>query len=170
MAQYATNTTSIAASQAPRLFAERTLSYFFPIHYQFGMAMEQAMGQGRLGRKHAALLWLIHSEHDQSGWVPRKVVEACLSNWFEMSNPNITKVIKDISLGGDPLVKISTSPGSRREKVLGLTEAGRAFIDGMVDAAQQLLMQWVGHMPPKELEDGLRFMRKAFGYAPTTEK
>src|SRR3546814_5770124 len=51
----------------PDAFAERVLGYFYPVHYRFGMEMEQALGQGQLGRKQAALLWRLHSEAGSDG-------------------------------------------------------------------------------------------------------
>ena len=146
-----------------RDFAEAALGYFYPVHYRFGMEMENAMGQGRIGRKHAALLWLIHSEAGKDGWIARKLVEQRLGEWFEMSNPNVTKIIRDLIGTPHGFVELADSPGSGREKIMSLTASGRTFIAGMIEQARGLLAVRVGHLPVGELRDGLRFLLKAFG-------
>src|SRR3546814_1687942 len=96
------------------------------------MEMEQAMGQGQLGRKQAALLWLLHSEAGSDGWMPRKDIEATLGSWFEMSPPNVTKIIRDTASPPHEMIEIIESPGSGREKLLRLTPDGRAFVSTMI--------------------------------------
>lgn len=147
----------------PDGFAERVLRYFYPVHYRFGMEMEQAMGQGRLGRKQAALLWLLHSEAGTDGWMPRKDVEAKLGTWFEMSPPNVTKVIRDTASAPLAMIEVIASPGSGREKLLRLTEAGRAFVSTMIESAMEFLRSRVGHMEQAKLTAGLAFLEEAFG-------
>lgn len=144
-------------------FAERILRYFYPVHYRFGMEMEQAIGQGRLGRKQAALLWLIHSEAGDDGWMPRKDIEAKLSGWFEMSPPNVTKIIRDTANAPHFLIEIIENPGSGREKVLRLTPVGRAFVSTMIESATDFLKSRVSHMPQAKLAAGLTFLEEAFG-------
>jgi len=145
------------------VFGERVLRYFYPVHYRFGMEMEQAMGQGRLGRKQAALLWLIHSEAGPDGWMPRKDIEATLATWFEMSPPNVTKIIRDTASPAHGLIEIIESPGSAREKSLRLTPAGRDFVSTMIDSATRFLQSRVAHMPQAKLSAGLAFLEEAFG-------
>lgn len=144
-------------------FAERVLRYFYPVHYRFGMEMEQAMGQGRLGRKQAALLWLIHSEAGTDGWMPRKDIEAKLGGWFEMSSPNVTKIIHDTASVPHEMIEIIDSPGSGREKRLRLTESGQNFVSTMIVSANLFLSGRVGHMPQPKLAAGLAFLEEAFG-------
>lgn len=147
----------------PDAFAERVLGYFYPVHYRFGMEMEQAMGQGQLGRKQAALLWLIHSEAGSDGWMPRKDIEATLGTWFEMSPPNVTKIIRDTASPPHEMIEIIESPGSGREKMLRLTSAGREFVTTMIDSATNFLTGRVGHMNQAKLAAGLAFLEEAFG-------
>lgn len=144
-------------------FATRVLGYFYPVHYRFGMEMEQAMGQGRLGRKQAALLWLIHSESGADGWMPRKDIEATLGSWFEMSPPNVTKIIRDTASPPHELIEIIESPGSGREKLLRLTPAGQEFVSSMIESAANFLRGRVAHMPQAKLAAGLAFLEEAFG-------
>lgn len=147
----------------PDAFAERVLGYFYPVHYRFGMEMEQAMGQGQLGRKQAALLWLLHSEAGADGWMPRKDIEATLGTWFEMSPPNVTKIIRDTASPPHEMIEIIESPGSGREKMLRLTSAGRKFVSTMIDSATNFLTGRVGHMTQAKLAAGLAFLEEAFG-------
>lgn len=151
------------AAVNPDAFAERVLRYFYPVHYRFGMEMEQAMGQGRIGRKQAALLWLIHSEADPDGWMSRKDIEATLGSWFEMSPPNVTKVIRDTAAPPFQMVEIIEHPHSRREKRLRLTNEGRAFVSTMIKSATTFLTDQVGHMEQAKLTAGLAFLEEAFG-------
>jgi DNA-binding MarR family transcriptional regulator len=152
-----------ARRTGPDAFAERVLGYFYPVHYRFGMEMEQAMGQGRLGRKQAALLWLIHSEAGDDGWMPRKDIEATLGTWFEMSPPNVTKIIRDTAAAPHEMIEIIESPGSGREKLLRLTAAGQEFVSTMIDSATKFLTGRVGHMEQAKLAAGLAFLEEAFG-------
>lgn len=155
--------TKRARRTGPDAFAARVLSYFYPVHYRFGMEMEQAMGQGLLGRKQAALLWLIHSEADENGWMPRKDIEARLGTWFEMSPPNVTKIIRDTAGPPHEMIEIIESPGSGREKLLRLTPAGHEFVSTMIGSATKFLTSRVGHMEQAKLAAGLAFLEEAFG-------
>src|ERR1700738_4894299 len=67
------------------------LNFFYPMHYRIGMDLEAVMCQGRISRKQAAILWLIHSRAAEDGWVRRKEIESRLITWFESSNSNISK-------------------------------------------------------------------------------
>lgn len=145
------------------IFAERVLRYFYPVHYRFGMEMEQAMGQGRLGRKQAALLWLVYSEAGPDGWMARKEIEAKLGAWFEMSPPNVTKIIHDTASAPHEMIDIIESPGSGREKLLRLTPEGRKFVSTMIVSANGFLGGRVGHMSQAKLAAGLAFLEEAFG-------
>lgn len=151
------------AQPTPGAFAARVLRYFYPVHYRFGMEMEQAMGQGRLGRKQAALLWLIYSEAGPDGWMPRKDIETTLGAWFEMSPPNVTKIIHDTASAPHEMIEIIESPGSGREKLLRLTSEGRIFVSTMIESAGSFLGGRVEHMSQAKLAAGLVFLEEAFG-------
>ena len=51
------------------------LKFFYPIHYQFGKAIEDVMRDGKLTRKQVAILWLIHSEDIQERGIARKELQ-----------------------------------------------------------------------------------------------
>src|SRR3546814_16072520 len=109
------------------------------------MEMEQAMGQGQLGRKQAALLWLLHSEAGSDGWMPRKDIEATLGSWFEMSPPNVTKIIRDTASPPHEMIEIIENQGSGREKLSRPTPDGRASGRTTIATATKLLHRPAGH-------------------------
>lgn len=145
-----------------RGFIEDVLSYFYPAHYRLGMEMEAAMSQGRIGRKQSALLWLIHTRSAAGAWVTRKEIEAELSNWFEISNSKISRMIRELSAAPMDLIEVAETPESGREKMLRLTPEGARFVDGMVGAAVDYLTAKLGHLSPDQLKWGLQFFRIAF--------
>lgn len=142
-------------------FAREVLTYFYPVHYRLGMEMERAMSQGRLDRKQAAMLWLIHSQATD-GWVRRKEIEAELFSWFEMSSSKITRMIAELSRGEGKLIEAIEAPDSGREKMLRLTSEGQVFIDGMIAAASVLLADAMQHVSLGEQRAGLMFLDRAF--------
>jgi hypothetical protein len=90
--------TVIIESTAPEIrteedLAAKLLEFFYPIHYQGEMALEDALRGGILTHKQAAILWLIRSEGEQRRHMRRKDVERLLQNWFEVSSSAITKAI-----------------------------------------------------------------------------
>lgn len=145
-----------------RGFVEDVLSYFYPAHYRLGMEMEAAMSQGRIGRKQSALLWLIHTRSAAGTWVTRKEIEGELSNWFEISNSKISRMIRELSTAPLMLIEVAETPESGREKMLRLTPDGVHFVDGMVGAAVDYLTTKLGHLSPPQLAWGLQFFRIAF--------
>jgi DNA-binding PadR family transcriptional regulator len=139
------------------------------MHYRIGMDLETLMGQGRVSRKQSAILWLIHSRADKDGWVRRKVIENRLSTWFEMSNSNISKLLRELARPPLSLVSQVENPSSGREKVVRLTESGEAFVTGMIDAAIGYLSRQLAHVDEEELSWGVGFLALAFGQPPADE-
>jgi DNA-binding PadR family transcriptional regulator len=138
------------------------LNFFYPMHYRIGMDLEAVMCQGRISRKQAAILWLIHSRAAEDGWVRRKEIEIRLITWFESSNSNISKLLRDMSKPPLSLVKQVESPDSGREKVIRLTKAGEAFVDGMVEASIDYLSGQLSHVTEEELRWGVDFFALSF--------
>jgi DNA-binding MarR family transcriptional regulator len=138
------------------------LNFFYPIHYRIGMDLESVMGQGRISRKHAAILWLIHSRAPDDGWVRRKEIETRLVAWFESSNSNISKLLRELSKPPLSLIKQVENPESGREKVLRLTKAGEAFVAGMVEASIDYLSGQLSHVTQEELRWGVDFFALSF--------
>jgi len=106
----------------PRALVGELLGFYYPVHYRTGMDLESVMCQGRISRKQAAILWLIHSRGVPQGWVRRKEIEARLVSWFESSNSSISKLLRGLSKPPLSLVKQAESPDSGREKVVRLTK------------------------------------------------
>ncbi len=163
------------AVAADRLRAARAhqvgqlLSFYYPMHYRIGMELESVMGQGRVSRKQAAMLWLIHSRADRQGWIRRKAIETRLSTWFEMSNSNVSKLLRDLARPPLSLVELAESPSSGREKVVRLTKAGEEFVSGMIEASIGYLSRQLTHVSEQELWWGIGFLALSFGRPPTDE-
>jgi DNA-binding MarR family transcriptional regulator len=141
----------------------RLLSFYYPIHYRTGVDLETVMGQGRVSRKQAAMLWLIHSRAGDDGWIRRKDIESRLSSWFEISNSNISKLLRELARAPLSLVDQVESPTSGREKVIRLTAAGKIFVAGMIDASVAYLSRQMSHVSDEELRWGIGFFALSFG-------
>ena len=87
--------------RAPRDAARQFLELYYPIHYQAGIGVEDALRGDELSRHQVAILWLIHAEGDHGIRMKRKAIARSLSNWFEISNAAITKAIR--GMAGAPL-------------------------------------------------------------------
>ena len=70
------------------------LEYYYPIHYQAGIGVEDALRGGLLNRHQVAMLWLIHSEGREGREMNRKAIERSLESWFEISGAAITKALR----------------------------------------------------------------------------
>lgn len=139
------------------------LTFFYPIHYQIGMELESLMCQGQLSRQQAAIIWLIESESRADGWVRRRVVEQALSSWFESKNSRVSQLLKELSNPPLALITQMENPASGREKLITLTDAGKAFFESMQQAGINYFSSYFSHLQPEELEWGIRFLKKAFG-------
>jgi DNA-binding MarR family transcriptional regulator len=150
------------AADARATFAADMLAYFYPVHYRFGMEMERAMSQGRVDRKQAAMLWLVHARGQGDGWVRRKEVEAELFNWFDLSKSKISRLLGDLSRGEMRLIETVEAPDSAREKLLRLTAEGKVFIAGMIAAASDIVERRFAGIPLEDQRAGLKFLARAF--------
>lgn len=146
----------------PRALVGDLLNFFYPIHYRIGMDLETVMCQGRISRKQAAILWLIHSRAEADGWVRRKEIETRLATWFEMSNSNVSKLLRELSKPPLSLVAQVENPESGREKVVRLTTLGEEFVDGMVQASVDYLGEQLSHLTGDELRWGVDFFALSF--------
>lgn len=151
-----------AQSGPSRKAVGELLNFFYPIHYRIGMDLETEMCQGRISRKQAAILWLIHSRADTDGWIRRKDVETRLSTWFEMSNSNVSKLLRELSKPPLSLVTQIENPESGREKVVKLTKVGEEFVNGMVRASVDYLAEQLSHLTEEELRWGVDFFALSF--------
>lgn len=155
-------TRAVARNGATRNLAAELLSYFYPIHYRVGVDLEVLMCQGRIARKQAAILWLIHSQENDSGWVRRREIETRLSAWFEISNSNISKLLRDLTTAPTAFVTQIENPQSGREKLVRLSKAGEVFVTGMIEASVAYLSQRLSHLKADEFRWGIEFFALAF--------
>jgi DNA-binding MarR family transcriptional regulator len=130
------------------------------------MELETLMGQGRISRQQSAMLWLIHSRANPDGWIRRKAIEARLSTWFEISNSNISRLLRELSRPPLSLVTQVENPQSGREKVIRLTKGGERFVEGMIEASVNYLSGQLAHLSEEELRWGLGFFALSFGRGP----
>lgn len=138
------------------------LTFFYPIHYQVGMELETRMCQGKLSRQQAAIIWLIESESGEGGWVRRRAVEQALSSWFESSNSRVSQLLKELSSPPLNLIVQIENPASAREKLIALTDHGKAFFKSMQQAGIDYFSTYFDHLEPEELKWGIRFLQLAF--------
>ncbi len=139
------------------------LGFFYPIHYQIGMALERSMGRGRLKRQQVAIIWLIESEVGPHGWVRRRFIEQTLNDWFETRNSHVTQFLNELSSAPLSLVVQKTNPDNAREKMVSLTDAGRDYVHAMTGEAIAFFRDRLPELSDQELQDGLRFLGRAFG-------
>lgn len=134
------------------------LDFFFPIHYQLGLALEDVLRGGRLNRKQAAILWLIRTEGRAGGRIPRKLVHRALESWFDLRSPDVTKAIQGLSRAPLRLIRIVDHPESGREKCLTLTPRGERFVGSVSDAAAGFIHRLVATIDDRTLDAGARFL------------
>jgi DNA-binding MarR family transcriptional regulator len=138
--------------------AAELLELFYPIHYRGTMALEDAM-RGKLTRKQAAILWLIHSVGTENGrCMRRKEIVVRLQDWFDVSSPAITQALRRMAqpLG---LVRLVEDPVSGREKQVFLTSKGERFIATMAAQGQAFLEQVTEQLREDQLSRGIEFLR-----------
>lgn len=148
-------------SDRHRELTAELMNFFYPIHYRIGMELETVMCQGSISRKQAAILWLIYSRAPHSGWMRRKEIERRLETWFEISNSNISKLLRELSKPPLSLIDQVENPDSGREKVIRLTKSGRVFVGGMISSAVELLSKRLAHLEIDELQWGVDFFALA---------
>ncbi len=145
----------------PPALALELLEFFYPLHYRIGMALEEALGDGRLTRKQVAILWLIRSEGGAQGGVPRKRIERLLSNWYEVSSPTVTRALRAMARRPLNLVRFTEDPYSARERKLWLTARGERFLQQMVDRGVGFVAGLARHFSEDELKLAISFFRRA---------
>jgi len=108
------------------------LDVFFPIHYKAGNAVEIILRSSvNLSRQQVIILWIIAAEGVDGKVMPRKSIEAALSDWLEISSSSISKAIRSLSAPPLKLVELREHPQSGREKMVYLSKKGERFIQRM---------------------------------------
>jgi DNA-binding MarR family transcriptional regulator len=138
--------------------AVELLELFYPIHYRGNMAVEDAM-RGKLTRKEAAIIWLIHSAGEDGNEMRRKEIVARLQDWFDVSSPAVTKALRHMARAPLNLVRLVEDAASGREKRVRLTPQGQRFVLGMITRGQDFLRRVVEQLPDQQVRDGIEFLR-----------
>ena len=137
------------------------LELFYPVHYQVGMALEDALRDRRLTRKQVAILWLIRSIGGERRGLSRKQIQQAVANWFEVSNSQITKALRAMARPPLGLIQIAEDPSSGREKQVLLTAKGERFLLTLVERGRAFFRPVGERLAPELIRDGLVFLRQA---------
>ncbi len=159
----AAKATKASDLSARKVLSRQLLGYFLPVHYRLGMDLEAVMCHGRVSRKQAAILWLIHARAIGDGWMRRREIEMLLGNWFEISNSNVSKLLRELAKPPLSLVDLVENPESGREKVVRLTKAGQVFLANMEASAVEFISAELSHVSIEEFQAGVDFAALAFG-------
>jgi DNA-binding MarR family transcriptional regulator len=143
--------------------AAKLFDYFYLVHYQLNMAIEDVM-RGNLSRKEAALLLLLYAEGGPSACLPRKMIVNRFASWFDATSSNVTKIIARLASRDFSLVDVSNAPGSERDKQIGLTAKGRDNVRGMLQRGARHSQLLLGGISEEDLAIGLEFFQKASIY------
>jgi len=147
--------------RAAETAAGQLLAFFYPIHYQAGMALEDAMRRGRLTRTQVAILWLIRAEGEAGTIMRRKDIERRIRVWFEITSSAITKSISGMARAPLGLLSVVEDPHSAREKRIVLTARGRRFQFAMLAEGRNFLQAIIDELSADEVRQGMRFLSRA---------
>jgi len=134
--------------------------FFYPIHYQIGMALEDALRGGVLTRKQSAILWMIRSAGEGGRGMRRKDIVRSMQSWFEVTNSAISKAIRGMARPPLALVQITEDPRSAREKLISLTPKGERFVGAMAERGEVFLEDIVKHLPAEVIHGGIEYFRQ----------
>lgn len=166
-----TTTTALARTRQPKAtIAAELQEFFYPIHYQIGMALEDALRGGMLTRKQSAILWMIHSAGEEGRSMRRKDIVRLMQSWFEVTNSAISKSLRGMARPPLTLVHISEDPRSAREKLISLTPKGEQFLAAMAERGEVFLQDIVKHLPAEVAQGGIEYFRQlieAFNHSRT---
>ena len=151
------------SKESPRSALYREfLEFFYQVHYRLGMSLEAAMCDGIVSRTQAAVLWLVASEIGDGGQIRRKDVERRLRDWFEVSNSNVSKLLRDLAKPPLFFIVQEESPESGREKIITLTPEGLAFVRDMKARGFQYFEEALAHMNLDQMGQGAVFFEALF--------
>jgi DNA-binding MarR family transcriptional regulator len=141
--------------------ARELLDFFFPVHYQIEIALEDALRGGVLTRKQIAILWLIRSAGEDGQRMRRKDIERSLQAWFEITSSAVSKAIRGMARPPLTLVQITEDPRSGREKLVSLTPQGERFFATMVARGEAFIHRLVDQLPPNLVRSHIEFLGQA---------
>jgi DNA-binding MarR family transcriptional regulator len=145
------------ATDSEKTVAAELREFFYPIHYQIGMAFEDALRGSTLTRKQCAILWMIRSEGRSGKQMRRKEIVRLMQSWFEVTGSALSKAIRGMARPPLGLVQVTEDPGSAREKIVSLTPKGEQFIGRMAVRGEQFLLRIVRHLTPGAARSGREF-------------
>lgn len=148
------------ADGPPADAALRFLELYYPIHYQAGIGVEDALRGEDLTRHECVILWLIHSRGEAGRSMRRKDIERALQDWFEISGAAITKALRHMAQAPLRLVRLEEDPASGREKLVHLTPRGEAHLARMIERGTAYVQRIIDTMTPGEIRDGLHFFER----------
>lgn len=134
--------------------------FFYPIHYQIGMALEDALRGGLLTRKQSAILWMIRSAGEGGRSMRRKDIVQSMQSWFEVTNSGLSKAIRGMARPPLILVEITEDPRSAREKLITLTPKGEQFVAAMAERGEVFLHDIVQHLSADVTRGGIEYFRQ----------
>src|SRR5262249_38273714 len=146
--------------QPQATIAAELQEFFYPIHYQIGMALEDALRGGVLTRKQSAILWMIRSAGEDGRCMRRKDIVRLMQSWFEVTNSAISKSIRGMARPSLELVQIREDPHSAREKLIFLTPKGEQFVTTMAMRGERFLHDIVKHLPTEVARGGIEYFRQ----------
>ena len=146
--------------QAKNTVAAELQEFFYPIHYQIGMALEDALRGGLLTRKQSAILWMIRSAGEGGRCMRRKDIVQSMQSWFEVTNSGLSKAIRGMARPPLALVEIAEDPRSAREKLITLTPKGEQFVAAMAARGEVFLHDIVQHLPTEVTRGGVEYFQQ----------
>jgi DNA-binding MarR family transcriptional regulator len=151
---------SSGKTRAPSDAALQLLELYYPIHYQAGIGVEDALRGDELSRHQVAILWLLHSQGEGGTHMNRKAIVRALENWFEISNAAITKAIRGMARPPLSLVALQEDPRSGREQIVTLTARGEKHLTAMIERGKAYVQWIVDQMDDRQIVDGIAFFEK----------
>jgi DNA-binding MarR family transcriptional regulator len=124
--------------------------------------------RGELTRTQAGILWLLRTEGDHAGSLPRKDIAQRLNDWFDLSNPAITNALHALARPPLGLVRLVESADSGREKRVFLTAKGGRVLLAMTARGHELVQGLLGDLgrdlSRTEIIAGVEFLRLAVAF------
>jgi DNA-binding MarR family transcriptional regulator len=151
---------TVRKGRAPADAAVQLLELYYPIHYQAGIGVEDALRGNDLSRHQVAILWLIHSQGDGGVRMNRKAIVQALENWFEISNAAITKAVRGMSRPPLGLVSLNEDPRSGREQIVTLTGKGERHLEAMIGRGTAYVQWIIDQMDERQIVEGIAFFEK----------
>ena len=154
------SSTTRSRLNVPQDAARQFLELFYPIHYQAGIGVEDALRGADLSRHQTAILWLIHAQGTDGRQMRRKDIVAALSCWFEVSNAAITKALRGMATPPLALVQQTEDPNSGREKIVHLTPEGEDYLQQMIIRGTAYVQRIVDGLSDEQIVKGIDFFER----------